>query len=341
MWASKSRMNKMIYIYCFYFAVCQLAAVTCFCQAFQLTQFYAAPTFLNPAFAGTGSCQRLTTNYRSQWPSIPGGYKTYLLSFDHSIARKNSGIGFLFTNDKAGSGNLRSTGFNAQYSYHLVLGRKWVVTMGAEAGYVQRNYDFYKFTFGDQIAHGTSTTVEEPAFDKVGYSDLSSGALLFSENTWLGFSARHINQPDQALVSGESRLPVLYSVHGGWIIPVVSRGVSGKSYTYFSPAINYRAEERFDQLDIGCYYNYQHLVIGAWYRGIPLFKAYKPGYPNNDALALIAGFIVDRFKFGYSYDITISWLVKNTAGAHEISLSYQFCDPKKKRKKSAIPCPKF
>src|SRR5437764_3029465 len=109
-------MKRIIYIYSFFFA-CILLPSYCFSQAYQLTQFYAAPTFLNPAFAGTGSCQRLTTNYRIQWPSIPGAYRTYLLAFDHYIEKKNSGIGFLFTNDQAGSGNLRSTSFNAQYSY--------------------------------------------------------------------------------------------------------------------------------------------------------------------------------------------------------------------------------
>lgn len=312
-----------------------------FGQAYQFTQFYASPTFLNPAFAGASACQRLTTNYRTQWPSIPGGYRTYLLSFDHGIQKSNNGLGFLFSRDAAGSGNLRSLSFNGQYSYHLMISRTLMCAAGVEVGYSQRNYDFHKYLFGDQIAYGTTTTVEQPQYDKFSYADLSSGALLYSERSWMGFSARHLNQPNQALVGNDSRLPVLYSVHGGYVRPVARYGDKGKYYSYITFAFNYRAEGKFDQLDIGGYYNLDPIVFGAWYRGIPLFKAYQAGYPNNDALALIVGTIIDRFKFGYSYDITISWLAGHTAGAHEISLTYQFCDPKVNRRKSAIPCPKF
>lgn len=93
---------------------------------------------------------------------------------------------------------------------------------------------------------------------------------------------------------------------------------------------------------LGCYYSKGVLNIGVWYRGIPIFKAYKKGYPNNDALCFIVGIAKDRIKMGYSYDQTISWLGGNTAGAHELSVSYQMCKPKKKKKKSTlIFCPKF
>jgi type IX secretion system PorP/SprF family membrane protein len=310
----------------------------CRAQAYQLTQFYAAPTFLNPAFAGAGTCERLTANYRIQWPAIPGAFRTYLLSFDHGIPKKKCGIGFLFTNDKAGSGNLRSTSFNGQYSYQIRLSRAWAFNAGLEAGYAVRNYDFNKYLFGDEIAYGTSTSVEQPLYQHKGYLDLSSGVLFYSEKNWIGLSTRHLNQPNQALVGERSPLPVLYSFHGGRTIPIVSRGEAGKSFTYITPAFNYRAEKKFDQFDVGLYYSSHQLVVGMWYRGIPLFKAYKPGYQNNDALALLAGVTVQRFKFGYSYDITISRLADSTGGSHEISLTYQFC---KRTMKSAIPCPKF
>ena len=322
----------------FFIAYCQLPTANCFGQAYQLTQFYAAPTFLNPAFAGAGTCARLVTNYRVQWPSIPGAFRTSLVAFDHAIPKKKIGIGFLFTNDKAGSGNLRSTSFNAQYSYQVMLTREWAFNAGFEAGYAVRNYDFNKFIFGDQIAYGTATSVEQPIYDRSRYLDLSSGILLYSEKTWIGFSTRHLNQPNQGLVSEDSRLPILYSIHAGRTIPIANRDEAGKTYTYITPAFNYRAEKKFDQFDIGLYYTNHQFVLGAWYRGIPIFKAYKPGYQNNDALAFLAGLTIDRFKFGYSYDITISRLAGSTAGSHEISLAYKFC---KWTRKSAIPCPKF
>ncbi|MBI2967253.1 MAG: type IX secretion system membrane protein PorP/SprF [Bacteroidetes bacterium] len=339
-------MRKIINTLFLFFATCLpiVIGTYCFAQTYQITQYYAAPTFINPAFAGSGVCARLTTNYRVQWPSIPGAFSTYLFSFDHSIVKKNSGIGFLFVNDRAGAGNLRTTGFNAQYSYQLKLSRKWAFNAGFEAGFTQRNYDFNKYIFGDQIAFGTSTSVTQPAHDKVQYPDLSAGMLLYSEKIWIGFSGRHLNMPNQGLTSNESRLPILYSVHGGWVFRVSHKEEVGRAFTKqtITPAFNYRFEKKFVQLDIGCYYNYHLFVIGVWYRGLPVVKTYKqPAYKNNDALAILAGIVFNQVKFAYSYDLTVSRLAGSTAGAHEISISYQFCDPTNKRWKAVVPCAKF
>ncbi|MBI4932198.1 MAG: type IX secretion system membrane protein PorP/SprF [Bacteroidetes bacterium] len=316
-------------------------------QAFQLSQFYATPTFLNPAFTGSGVCARLNMAYRVQWPSIPGAFKTSVIAFDHAITKKNSGLGFLFVNDKAGSAGLRSTSFSAQYSYQLTISRNWAANLGAEGGYVLRDYDFSKFLFGDQIAYGTATSVDQPNTTRVHYFDFASGAVFFTQKAWIGFAVHHLNQPNQAVISSESKLPVLFSVQGGTKFALKKeKGEYGYEHAkqFITPVINYRAEKKFDQLDAGCYYTYLPLSLGIWYRGIPLLKAYKKGYPNNDALVFLAGLIIDRMKFAYSYDYTISWLYGNTAGSHEITVSYQFCDPNKRkdiRTKPIVPCPKF
>src|SRR6185295_8896805 len=96
------------------------------------TQFYAAPLFLNPAFAGANVCARFSTNYRNQWPNIKKAYITEVVSFDQSILGRNSGVGILLVNDKAGSGELRSTKFAGQYSYEAMLTRRLAIRFGVE-----------------------------------------------------------------------------------------------------------------------------------------------------------------------------------------------------------------
>ena len=315
-------------------------------QALQLSQFYATPTFLNPAFAGSGVCARLNMAYRDQWPSIPGAFKTSVIAFDHAIAKKNMGLGFLFVNDKAGSGGLTSTSFAGQYSYQITY-RTWAANFGAEAGYVMRYYDYSKFLFGDQIAYGTATSVSHPVADHIHYFDFASGAVVFTKKTWIGFAAHNLNQPNQSFYGNDSKLPILFSIHAGTKFALNSeKGEFGYDHakSFITPVINYRHENKFDQLDIGCYYTHLPLSFGIWYRGIPLLKAYQPGYPNNDALIFLVGLVIDRIKFAYSYDCTISWLAGNTGGAHEITFTYQFCNPNKRkdiRSKPIMPCPKF
>jgi type IX secretion system PorP/SprF family membrane protein len=315
-------------------------------QALQLSQFYAMPTFLNPAFTGSGVCARLGMTYRVQWPSIPGAFNTSVIAFDHAIGKKKSGLGFLFVNDKVGSAGLSSTSFAGQYSYQITY-RKWAANLGAEAGYVMRYFDYSKFIFGDQIAYGTSAPINQPLPASTHYLDFASGALVFTKKAWIGFSAHNINQPNQSVYGNDNKLPILFSIHAGTKFALNSeKGEFGYDHAkdYITPVINYYHSNQFDQLDVGGYYTHLPFSFGIWYRGIPVLKAYQRGYPNNDALIFLVGLIIDRMKFSYSYDCTISWLAGNTAGAHELTFTYQFCNPNKSkglRARPVVPCPKF
>lgn len=314
-------------------------------QDMQFTQFYAAQTYLNPALTGNNVCSRLSSNYRNQWPSVQQAFVSYIFSYDHYAPSLSSGFGVLFTNDKAGSGNLRSTTISLLYSYELALTRKWAFRSGFQITETIRDINFYDLVFGDQLAReGASTSLEPPAFDKVMYFDVSTGGILYSKKHWIGYSAHHLNLPNQSLLRGESPVPVKHSIHAGTKIPIKEES-KGEWNEFLTPAINYKAQGKFDQVDLGLYYSYGVVDLGAWYRGIPIFKSYKKGYANNDAIALLAGLTVDRLKFAYSYDFTISRLIGSTGGSHEISLSYEFCKLKKKKRKKTkallVPCPKF
>ena len=41
-------------------------------QDAMFSQFYANPLYLNPAFAGSNVCPRISLNFRDQWPSMQG-----------------------------------------------------------------------------------------------------------------------------------------------------------------------------------------------------------------------------------------------------------------------------
>lgn len=317
-------------------------------QDMQLTQFYAAPTYLNPAFTGMHGCTRISSNYRIQWPSIPGAFVSNVVTLDHALHSQNSGIGLMVTNDRAGSGRLRSNSYNLLYAYEVQLSKKLFVRGGLQGNYTIRDINFSSLVFGDQIARdNAATSIEEPNMAKNSYLDFGSGILAYTQKYWVGFAAHHLNTPNQTLISGgNSPLPLKYSLHAGAKIPIKDNESKDMFFNrqYIYPAINYKAQNKFDQVDVGFYYDYAPMMLGIWYRGIPMLKAYDKGYANNDAIALIAGFTMDNFKFGYSYDFTVSRLAFNTGGAHELSIAYQFCEERKKkksRKRLLVPCPKF
>lgn len=324
---------------CFY----MLFAGGAVAQDMHFTQFYSSPLFLSPAFAGADVCSRVSLTYRNQWPGIQKTYRSYLFSIDHFFLSKNIGAGILFGSDVAGSGDLKTTIVNVPIAYEAKLTKKLYIRMGVQPGVEMRSINYDKLLFGDQIARGgASASLESPTVN-TSFFDVGAGVLLYTRRYWGGLSVYHLNRPSQSLLDDpEALLPIKFGIHGGAKFLMNEEEKDDKNRKYFSPALNYRHQNKFDQLDIGFYVTQSVFNAGLWYRGIPLFKAYAPGYANNDAMAIIIGVRNERFSFGYSYDFTISRLASLTRGAHEITTAYQLCKLKKKKKvRMLTPCPKF
>lgn len=309
-------------------------------QDMHFTQFYANPIFLNPAYTGVTYEHRFVANYRNQWPGIRKAYNTYAVSYDYNMAEINSGIGVQLVHDRAGSSLLKTTGIIASYAYHFKVTKFQEMRAGLQVAYYNKVNDASQLVFNDQLISGSSISLDAPQIERKNFLDISAGALLNSTEYWLGFAAHHLNMPNTTLIEGNNRLGIKLSLHGGYRKVIAKRGNFLKRY--FSPAFNYRHQNKFDQLDVGAYYYHYPINIGIWYRGIPL-KKYKPGYPSTDAVSILIGYDLKTYdmRIGFSYDITLSRLATNSFGAPELSLIYEIAQKSKKNRKVLISCPKF
>lgn len=296
----------------------------------QFTQFYANPLYLNPAFAGSVRCSRFALNYRNQWPAIPGNFVTYSASWDQHFDGINGGLGVIATNDVAGEGTLITTNVSGIYSYHLPVNRYFSIKAGFQATFANRRLDWTKLTFGDQIdsRYGFIYNTQEVfGPNSVSYVDFSAGVIGYSDKFYIGFAAHHLTQPDQSFLVPSSRLPLKITGHTGAVIPL-GRKTRFNDPAKISPNILFQQQQDFRQINLGMYFQKSPFVAGLWYR-------------NRDAFIALVGIQQGLFKFGYSYDITVSRLTNATAGAHEISFIMQLeCKPKKKRFRT-INCPSF
>jgi len=312
-------------------------------QDIHFSQFYATPLYLNPAFTGNTNEHRLVMNYRNQWPGISKAYVSESFSYDYNLDKLNSGFGILAVHDKSGSGGYEFTNVGFNYSYQAKITNKIGVNAGINFSYSIRDIDYSKLVFNDQLYRNSNLSFESQEYPKRQYLDIASGGLIYGQKSWLGFAAHHINKPNESLTGNNGIVPMKYSIHGGNEFKLVDLNAR-KSNRNINLAFNYRGQQKFDQLDLGFYYNHDPIVIGLWYRGIPLIKSYAAGYQNNDAIILMAGYEISQtrssFRVGYSYDMTISRLSSNSAGSHEISLIYEFAQ-EKKRKRILVPCAKF
>jgi type IX secretion system PorP/SprF family membrane protein len=291
----------------------------------QFTQFYANPLYLNPAFAGTARCPRFCLNYRNQWPNISGTYVTYSFSGDVHVDAMAGGVGMLVTSDDQANGTLRTTNASLLYSYQAVINREFSLKFGLQATYMQKALDPTALHFGDMIdaRRGFVWNTNEPLpAQTLKTADFSVGMLGYSKHYFFGFAAHHITQPNEGFLS-DSPLPVKFTAHGGAIITLEKGNES-----YISPNILFQSQQQFRQLNLGLYYVKGPFVAGLWYR-------------NADAVIALVGIQNANFKFGYSYDVTVSKLAGNTAGSHEVSVQLQFECKAKRKKYRTISCPSF
>jgi type IX secretion system PorP/SprF family membrane protein len=298
-----------------------------FAQDPEFTQFYANPLYLNPAFAGTAHCPRVSLNYRNQWPGISGSFVTTSASYDQHVDALSGGVGLLVWNDQAGEQTMSTTNISGMYSYQIPITRRFSLKAGIQTTWAQKSVDWSKLTFGDMIDSRRGfiyDTQEVQRNSSANYVDFSAGILGFSENYFIGFAVNHLTEPDESVIQGSSPLPRKYTFHAGGVIPVSSKG----DLASISPNLLIQYQEQFLQINYGMYFSKGPIMGGLWYR-------------NSDSFIALIGIHTGIMKFGYSYDITVSKLTQTTAGSHELSLGLNFdCKPKKRRFRT-ISCPSF
>lgn len=320
-------------------------ALLCMGQDPQFSRFYSNALYMAPSFAGSTGQNRFALSYRNQWPAIEIGYETYTASFDHFFEKLHSGAGVLFLRDVAGSGNLTTTNINLLYTFDFRIKNTIHVRPGLAFAYAERSIDFNRLIWRDQMsaAGNAPSSGEVVSYDKAGDLDFSSSLLVYGEGFWIGSSVDHLLHPNQSLYEQEysdenqALLPMKIQVFGGYRY-VVKEKLLRPTPTTLQLAFLYKNQAEYNQLDLGFYWNYEPLVLGIWYRGIPFIKHYS----INDAVVLLIGYKTDQFNIGYSYDFTTSKLITASGGAHEASISFTFSKPNKKRRpKKMVPCPEF
>ncbi len=303
----------------------------------QFSQFYANQVLLSPAFAGSTEGPRLAFNARSQWSAIPGAYRTFASAFDLPVyfGETRHGLGLVFMADQAGAGNLTKLDIVGNYAYRILLNDRNAIRLGLGFGIQQTSIDFFRLRFPNQYdpVQGfdpTRASGEIPSETRV-TPEIRAGAMYYNQIFWIGFNVNHITQPEQKLTGGPGageKLPMHLALFSGFNIPIEQRLVKS-----VSPSIMYRQQGPFNQLDLGCYVNFDPIVFGLYYRAL-----------EPDAVIGLVGIQKGQFRIGYSYDYTVSSLTNTVSGgSHEVSFVVEFDRLPRRSKRPSVnmSCPKF
>ncbi|MFH1320987.1 MAG: PorP/SprF family type IX secretion system membrane protein [Bacteroidota bacterium] len=274
--------------------------LTIFSQDPEFTQFYSAPLYLNPSFAGSAGCSRVALNYRNEWPAISGTFVTFHLSYDQYVHPLRGGIGYDSWYDFAGEGTY-STYYNGLiYSPKFQLKNKISIAPAIKFGNIYKKIYWNSFSNPNYPEESTNSQL-----------DISAGVLVHTVKLYVGFAVDHINQPKEGfIVVDNAKLPAILTFHSGYVYQR-----NEDSYFSFSPNIIYKKQQDFQQINIGLFINRGKITVGVWY---------KQAQKNSDTFIVAVGFQHRWIRFGYGYDITLSKLSNASAGSHEVSLRFLF-----------------
>ncbi len=331
------------------------------------TQFYMAPLQLNPALTGVINGNfRVNALYRGQWGEVlkdetVGQFRTIVGGADFRIPIKRNaiGIGVDVLNDKAAQSAYGTTraGLSMSYLQNLDQRGRHYIVLGLQADMIQRSFDLDALRFGNQwngLNYDPTFLQDNPAYlaqlnQRFIFFDASAGLLYFMQgrnkrvSAYGGFSALHVNQPNEALGNTTAKLPVKFSIHSGVNLPLTKRldilpklllQFQGQSIeTIFGTDLRILFDEEMSDGN--------GVRFGALYRLVGGLNASNKNGLNSESLAFLAGVNFFGLNLGVSYDLNISQFTVGTLsrGAFEVGLIY--VGSWKSRRRDRTPCPIF
>lgn len=338
------KVAKQIAIVVSALTICSVSAKA---QDLSFSQTYQAPLYLSPSQAGFTNGTRFGLNYRNQWPGIGPVYQNYSAWADLFLDRFNSGLGVLWVCDNDGKGLLVDNDFRLLYSYDITITEDLYMRPGIAFEFGQRKLDRSKMiSYTDITSDGKwvygGSSIEFESMRKNRF-DAGASLMVYSESFGVTFAVDHMLEPDVSFTDTKDKIGFKWSIDGQYKFTYEPsyRGSEPKTVTVVA---NYKHQYSFNQLELGAYWYYYPIEIGASYRG--LFFKVANEITNVDAVIPNIGInfnVQNRhaFRVGYSYDITISDLSSFGNGAHEVSIIYRLLpDDMRHRsyKMKPVPC---
>lgn len=287
------------------------------------SQYMLNGFLINPAIAGSEGYTALNLTAREQWIGLPDAPRTYALSFqtrllrNSHIARESSvrrhqkassrsgkvGLGGYVYTDRNGA--VERTGFKATYAYHIYFGNSQL-SLGLALTAFQLRLNEDKIVLDDPSddfwlnARGTAFI-----------PDADFGVYFSAPDYYVGFSAEQLME--SVIKLGDTgydqyKMERNYYLVGGYDYRV------SNSITITPSTLIKMTDKGSFQMDINAKLYYDQDYWGGL------------TYRTGNALIIMAGLRIDKYLFGYAFDISFSNIMKSSYGTHEIILVVKFGD---------------
>lgn len=310
-------------------------------QDLHFSQTAETPLLINPASTGVyDGWERVIVNHRNQWLGAGTQFMTTAVAADANFGKSrlndkaHIGLGLMFFNDIGGDSKFGNQTGSLSLSGILPMGGGHILSAGIQGAFGSRKADYSSLNFMSQWngsnfdqtilsgeANNMSFTYKEANAGL--YYVFDGGQSTFMRNNdfklQLGVSGYHLNRPvlKYTTVSGD-RLYRKFVFHAGVVadLAMTQWSIDGSvlqflqgphSETILGMIFRYRFQ---DGTKITGNFQDAYIGFGSFFR-------------VKDALVPSVLISWKGFKFGISYDVTVSSMRKAyTGGSLEFSLSY-------------------
>ena len=277
---------------------------------------------INPAVAGSEGLTTLSLTARSQWVGLPNAPNNQAFSIDTRLLKRSYiikqtsvkkkrlkpsrngrvGLGGYVFNDLNGS--ISRTGVHFSYAYHLRI-KEGQLSFGLGG-------TAYQFHIRDLNFLGDEPLVGEGLYEPVFVPDADFGIhWLQPRKYYVGFSIKNLLESYLKLGNRtleDFRLSRHYYITGGYQFRVGSNLI-------LEPSGLIKFSSQFmPQMDL----NMKAIYLKNYWAGISI--------RTNGSLVTLFGLSVDKYYFGYAFDLELSSIMKRTFGSHEFMISMKIGD---------------
>ncbi|MBR5297786.1 MAG: type IX secretion system membrane protein PorP/SprF [Parabacteroides sp.] len=271
----------------------------------QLSQYFMAMGYYNPAYAGVREDLNLLALSRLQWIGIEGAPKSFLINADMplKLGKTNHGVGLLVFTE--GIGLFQNTHVNLQYAYKQKL-FGGTLSIGLQFGLVNQSFNGEKVFYPSSQYHQQ----QDQAIPKTQVSgmgmDMGAGLYYTHKKFYVGLGATHLNKAEVRLDEYSSMyLSSTYNLTGGYNIQFHN------PLYELQPSFFLKTDMQSFQTDITARLVYNKMFNGGF------------SWRVNESVILLLGAKFGSFQVGYAYDFPTTPILKGTSGSHELMVSYK------------------
>ncbi|MBD5360914.1 MAG: type IX secretion system membrane protein PorP/SprF [Bacteroides sp.] len=282
-----------------------------------LTQYFQAPSLFNPAAAGSTDLMRIRVGSRMQWIGIDGAPRDFLATADvpFKLINRRWGAGVAMVQETIGLYQTLSMG--VQLSGRQKIGKGYL-SFGLQAAYLNQQFKGSKVVIPDDDDYHESTDDAIPTQDVTGQGfDMNIGLTYTHRLFTLGLACTHLLSP-RVKMRREGSEGSSGSGEQEWLFPfdrtlyfTAESNIPIKN-TLFEvlPSLMVRTDLASFQADVTARLRWKKFLTAGL------------GYRTQDALSVMLEGEFKGITLGYSYDYSLSPIMRATSGSHEVWVGY-------------------